>query len=148
MPFRLLSILLIVSVGSEALLWSAPKKKKKDDEEITQTLAEPKDPPAATVADANRLSFFVSPLSAKGLLSQQLRDALRNLLAQARGSQIVKIRAFVAGSGDLRRVPAVVSEKFKDKRHTIHAVSVVQVGALPLVGAQVILEATASDRKA
>src|SRR3954454_18613121 len=107
MPFRLFAILLITSIGSEALLWSAPKKKKKNEEDVTQTLDEPKDPPLATIADSTRLTFFVSPLSARGLLSQQTRDALKSLLGQAHGSQIVKVRAFVAGSGDLRRVPAV-----------------------------------------
>ncbi|MBC8165758.1 MAG: RidA family protein, partial [Bryobacteraceae bacterium] len=131
-----------------SLSWAASKKKKKGDEEpVTQVLDFPKDPPAAIVADASRMTFFISALSAKGLLSAQIRDAIRNLMGQSRGAQIVKLRAFVAGSGDLRRVPSLVSEIFTDKRLPLPAVTVVQVGALPLTGAQVLIEATAVDRK-
>src|SRR4051794_33765047 len=100
MVLRLLAAVVVLSVFFGSSLSSAPKKKKKGDEEITQTLEEPKDPPSAVVADASRLTFFVSPLSAKGLLSQQVRDALKNLLGQVHGSPVMKIRAFVAGSGD------------------------------------------------
>lgn len=91
--------------------------------------------------------FHVSPLSAKGLLSQQTKDALKNLMQQTRGAQIVKLRAFVAGSGDLRRVQTIVSETFTDKKMNLPALTVVQVGGLPLEGAQVVLEAVASDKR-
>src|SRR3954451_3235618 len=139
MGLRLLAAIVVFAFGAGSCLWSAPKKKKKNEEEITQTLEEPKDPPSAVVVDASRLTYFVSPLSAKGLLSQQVRDALKNLLGQVHGAQIMKIRAFVAGSGDLRRVPALTSEIFTDKKLPLPAVTVVQVGALPLTGAQVVL---------
>jgi enamine deaminase RidA (YjgF/YER057c/UK114 family) len=59
----------------------------------------------------------------------------------------VKIRAFVAGSGDMRRVPMLVSEMFTDRKMALPAVSVIQVGGLPLDGAQVVLESTAVDKK-
>ncbi len=147
MPKRLLSVLVALCFGFVSTARCAPKKKKKDEEPVTQTLEIPKDPPPAVVADASRLTFFVTPLSAKGLLSQQVRDAVKSLLSQTRGAQVVKIRAFVAGSGDLRRVPSVVSELFTEKRLALPAVSAVQVGALPLVGAQVQLQAIAVDKK-
>jgi enamine deaminase RidA (YjgF/YER057c/UK114 family) len=99
------------------------------------------------VAPTDRLVFHVSPLSAKGLLSQQIRDAVKALWSINRGAQIVKIRAFVAGSGDMRRVPSVVSEMFSDKRQPLPAVSVVQVGGLPLDGAQVVLESMSVNKK-
>ena len=51
----------------------AGKKKNPDDE--TQTLALPKDPPAVAVGETRHLLFTVSPLSGKGLLTQQTRDA-------------------------------------------------------------------------
>lgn len=127
-------------------LYPALAKKKKPDE-ITQTLEIPKDPPATVTAETSRLVFQVSPLSAKGLLSAQVRDALKALLKSAGGATIVKLRAFVAGSGDLRRVPAIVSETFTDKHLPLPAVSVVQVGALPLEGAQVIIESVAVAKK-
>jgi enamine deaminase RidA (YjgF/YER057c/UK114 family) len=115
--------------------------------EITQVLELPKDPPLTVIAPTERLVFHVSPLSSKGLLSQQIRDAVKALWSATRGAQIVKIRAFVAGSGDMRRVPAVVSEMFTDKHLAIPAISVVQVGGLPLDGAQVVLESMAVDKK-
>lgn len=140
---KLLGALLALGIAAYPLL-----AKKKKPEEITQTLELPKDPPATITVETARLEFHVSPLTAKGLLSQQVREALRALLKASGGSTIVKIRAFVAGSGDLRRVPAIVSETFSEKRLPLPAVTAVQVGALPLEGAQVVLEATAMAKKA
>src|SRR5262245_43497740 len=140
--FMLLAALLALTVCVYPLLG-----KKKKPEEITQTLALPQDPPATVAAETSRLVFHVSPLSAKGLLSQQLRDALKALLKSSGGANIVKLRAFLAGSGDLRRVPAIVSETFTDKRLPLPAVSVIQVGALPMEGAQVAIESIAVAKK-
>ena len=126
---------------------SPAQRKKKNQEEITQVLELPKDPPLAITAEVARMSFHVTPLSGKGLLSAQMREALKALSRSTRGATVVQIRAFVAGSGDLRRVPAIVSEEFTDKRLPLPVLNVVQVGALPLEGAQVILEAIALERK-
>src|SRR5580700_2631936 len=113
------------------------KPRNKADKELpSQTLPVLKDPPAAVIADAARLTFHVSPLSAKGLLTQQTRDALQALLRGNHGAPIVKLRAFVAGTGDARRVQAIVSEVFTDKKQPLPALSTIQVGALPLEGAQ------------
>ena len=76
---RRVAILLTIVLFTSSVLCFA--KKKKTEEEMTQVLALPKDPPSAVVADVPRLVFHVSPLSAKGLLSQQTRDALKNLKA-------------------------------------------------------------------
>ena len=123
------------------------KKKKKSDEDVTQVLQLPKDPPNAVVADTARLVYHVSPLSAKGLLSQQVRDGLKALQRSVNGATIVKLRAFVAGSGDMRRVQAIVSETFTSRNAPLPALSVVQVGGLPLEGAQVVMEATSVTKK-
>jgi enamine deaminase RidA (YjgF/YER057c/UK114 family) len=122
-----------------------PAKKKKEDE--TQVLQYPKELPAAVAGDTRRLAFPVTPLSAKGLLSQQVRDALKNLEHQAAGNPVVSIRAFVAGSGDLRRVRDLVSETFTEKHQPLPALSLIQAGGLPLNGAQVVLEAVVNGRK-
>ena len=126
-----------------------PRKKKKNEnkEPVTQTLPLLKDPPAATAAETGRLVFHVSPLSDKGLLSQQTRDALNALMKLNRGAQIVKLRAFVAGTGDMRRVQTLVSEIFTDKKQPLPALSTIQVGALPMEGAQVVLEGISADKK-
>jgi hypothetical protein len=122
----------------------AAKKKKP---EVTQVLELPKDPPVVAVGDSTRLIFHVSPLSAKGLLSAQTRDALKAVMKANGGVPVIHIRAFVAGSGDLRRVPQIVSEVFGEKHMPLPSVSVVQVGSLPLVGAQVVLETVSEAKK-
>ncbi len=122
------------------------KQKKKKDEDVTQTLPPSRELPGAVTAETNRLAFGVSPLMGKGLLSQQTREALKALLKTNHGT-IVKLRAFVAGSGDLRRVGELVGETFSEKRLALPALSVVQVGALPLEGAQVVLESIEVDKR-
>lgn len=122
------------------------KNKKKKNEDVTQTLPPPPELPIAVAAEANRLAFAVSPLSGKGLLSQQTRDALGALLRKNHGT-IVKLRAFVAGSGDLRRVGELIGEIFTEKHEPLPALSLVQIGALPMSGAQVVIESVEMDRK-
>src|SRR6266700_5781033 len=111
MPKRGTAILLTTLCLAAAL---GAKKKNPDD--VTQTLDLPKDPPMVAGGETRRLTFQVSPLSAKGLLSQQTRDALKAILKANGGAQIIHIRAFVAGSGDLRRVPRIVSEVLTEKK--------------------------------
>src|SRR5258708_29648802 len=94
---KLLGVLVALAVAAYPLL-----AKKKKPEEITQTLELPKDPPATVTAEPSRLVFHVSPLSAKGLLSQQVRAALKALLKSSGGPTLVKLPAFVASTGDLR----------------------------------------------
>jgi len=137
-------IWLLALVGALAVTLSSWGKKKKEEE--TQVLQLPKDPPTALTVETRRLVFQVTPLSARGLLSQQTRDALKWLQHSANGN-IVKLRAFVAGSGDLRRVRDLVSETFTEHRMALPVLSVVQVGALPLEAAQVVLESTAVAKK-
>ncbi len=121
-------------------------KQKKNKDENTQTLPAPKELPNAVFAETDRLTFEVSTLSPKGLLSAQTREALRALLRNSRGT-IVKLRAFVAGSGDLRRVGELVGETFTERHVPLPALSVAQVGALPLEGAQVVIETTEVEKK-
>ncbi len=124
------------------------QRARKKDPDFTQSLDVPPDPPPAVAAETARLGYLTAPLTAKGLLSQQTRDALRALMTAARGAQFIRIRAYVAGTGDLRRVQAIVSEEFSGKKLTLPVLSVVQVGALPMEGAQVQLEAVVQERRA
>jgi enamine deaminase RidA (YjgF/YER057c/UK114 family) len=135
-------VCLAVMIALAAWPWG---KKHKHDQPEEQALELPKELPAATVADASQLVFQVSPLYGRGLLTQQVREALKSLLRSDQA--IVKLRAFVAGTGDSRRVQALVSEVCTEKRAPLPALSVVQVGALPREGAQVVLESVAQDRK-
>ena len=121
--------------------------KKKNPDDITQTLDLPKDPPAVAVGETRRLMFSVSPLSGKGLLTQQTRDALKIVMKENGGAAVVHIRAFVAGSGDVRRVPQIVSEVFTEKKLPLPSVSVIRAGGLPVENAQVVLEVVSVSRK-
>lgn len=123
--------------------FAAQKKKK----EITQTLQLPKDLPNTAIGETRRLTFHVTPLSSKGLLSAQVRDALKALAHETGSNTVIRIRAFVAGSGDLRRVRDLVSDSFTDRRQPLPTLSLVQAGGLPLEGAQVVLEAVAVAKK-
>jgi len=134
---HLLMLLLAISLNA--------KKKNPDGE--TQTLALPRDPPQVAVGETARLVFNVSPLSGKGLLSQQTRDAMKAILKANGGVPVVHIRAFVAGSGDVRRVPQIVSEVLAEKKMPLPSVSVVLAGGLPLDNAQVVLEAISNGRR-
>lgn len=144
----LAALLLLALLAGGAPAADKKKKKNNKDEELpTQTLPVLQEPPLAITADTGRLIFRTSPLSAKGLLSQQARDALKALIRDNRGAAIVKLRAFVAGTGDVRRVQTIVSEVFSDKHATVPALSTVQAGALPMEGAQVVLESMAVEKR-
>jgi len=135
----------IAALVTAAAISGPLQKKKKDDE--TQVLQLPRELPGAVQGDLRRLTFYASPLSGRGLLSQQIHDAVKALEHRAGGDTVLHIRAFVAGPGDVRRVRDLVSELFTDRKMPLPALSLVRCGALPLEGAQVQLEATAESRK-
>lgn len=122
-----------------------PPKKEKEPE--TQALPLPPEPPAAVIAETAKLAFHVSPLSAKGLLTQQVHDALKALDRANGGATFVKLRAFVAGTGDMRRLATIVAEELSDKKMPLPAVTTVQVGGLPMEGAQVVIESISAGKK-
>src|SRR5678809_1419918 len=138
---------LMAAVVARAQLAPRIKPPKKEKELETQTLPLPPEPPAAVIAETAKLAFHVSPLSAKGLLTQQVRDALKALDRANGGATFVKLRAFVAGTGDMRRVATIVAEDFSDKKMPLPAVTTIQVGALPMDGAQVVIESIDAGKK-
>ena len=145
---RSLALILNFSVMAAAQI-ATPRIKppKKEKEPETQALPLLPEPPAAVVAETGKLVFHVSPLSNKGLLTQQVRDALKALDRANGDATFVKLRAFVAGTGDLRRVATIVSEELSDKKMPLPAVTTIQVGALPMEGAQVVIESISADKK-
>ena len=149
---RNITSLLGVSLIAAGSVWaqSRPlriKPPKKEKEPETQTLPLPPEPPAAVIAETEKLAFHVSPLSTKGLLTQQVHDALKALDRANGGAIFVKLRAFVAGTGDMRRVAAIVAEELSDKKMPLPVVTTVQVGALPVEGAQVVIESISAGKK-
>jgi enamine deaminase RidA (YjgF/YER057c/UK114 family) len=144
-PRRLVAPLALVLAFAAT---AAPeKKKKKDKEEQTQVLELPKELPGTVTGSPRRLTFHTTPLSSKGLLSPQIREALKALSRECGGETILKIRAFVAGSGDVRRVRDLVSEYFTDRKQPLPALTLVRAGGLPMEGSQVVLEAIAAAKK-
>jgi enamine deaminase RidA (YjgF/YER057c/UK114 family) len=150
--FRSIALLLgisIIGAGYACAQIATPRIKppKKEKEPETQILPLPPETPSAVIAESSKLAFHVSPLSAKGLLTQQVHDALKALDRASGGATFVKLRAFVAGSGDMRRVSAIVAEDFSDKKIPLPAVTTIQVGALPMEGAQVVIESISAGKK-
>ncbi len=139
-----------VAMGALLILHSVayPLQRRKKNEDYTQTLEAAPEPPAAVALDSTRLGWRVAPLTAQGLLSQQTREALKYLTGAARGVRVVKLRAYVSGPGDLRRVSQIASEYFSERKLALPVVSVVQVGALEREGAQVAVEALVEERRA
>jgi enamine deaminase RidA (YjgF/YER057c/UK114 family) len=137
----------LVAIACGLAILALPAQKKKHKEEETQTLELPKELPNEISAETARLAFEVTPLSAKGLLSQQIKDALKVLMHASRGGTVLKIRAFVAGSGDLRRVRDLVSEVFTDRHQPLPVLSLIRAGALPMEGAQVVMEGIVAAKK-
>jgi enamine deaminase RidA (YjgF/YER057c/UK114 family) len=146
-PSRSLLTLVVEAVLVFAVLAAPPPQKQGEEEEVTQTLRLPPELPAAQAGETGKLSFFVTPLSAKGLLSQQVKDALKQLRNETDNAQVLHLRAFVAGSGDLRRVRELVSQTFSAAKRPLPTLTVVRAGGLPLAGAQVQMEAVAVGRK-
>ncbi len=140
----LLGVSLVAGAQSTLPRIKPPKKEKEPE---TQTLPLPPEPPAAVIAETAKLAFHVSPLSGKGLLTPQVHDALKALDRAGGGATFVKLRAFVAGTGDMRRVAAIVAEDFSDRKMPIPAVTTIQVGALPMEGAQVVIESISAEKK-
>jgi enamine deaminase RidA (YjgF/YER057c/UK114 family) len=130
-----------------AWTWAAAPQKNKDKEEQTQMLQLPRELPGSVAGSTRRLTFHVTPLSPKGLLSPQIRGALKALAHQCGNETVLKIRAFVAGSGDVRRVRDLVSAFFTDRKQPLPALTLIRAGGLPVEGAQVVLEAIAAARK-
>ena len=141
MKFRRFALFFLMAVSL------AGAKKKDRDDTKTQRLPDIKEPPAFAIGDAAHFVFHLSPMSPKGLLSQQTREGVTALLKLTGGNNVVHLRAFVAGSGDLRRVPQIVAEVFTRHHQPIPSLSIAQVGALPMEGAQVVFESVSETRK-
>ncbi|MBV9727362.1 MAG: RidA family protein [Gammaproteobacteria bacterium] len=102
----------------------------------------------ALAAETASLDFHISPLLRSGGLAAQIRHSLNDLIRDTRGETIIKLRAYVAGAGDARRVQAEVSTLFTERKLPLPVLSVIQVGALEEEAAQVVIEATVSTRRA
>ncbi len=122
----------------------AQKKKRKEDEPKSQVLPLPRELPMVLEADTKGLDFHVSPLLKTGGLAAQIRRSLTDLLRDTHGETIVKLRAFVSGVGDARRVASEVSALFTSRKLPLPVLTILQVGGLGDNLAQIEIEAVVS----
>lgn len=101
----------------------------------------------ALAADTEGLDFHISPLLKTGGLGTQIRQSLNDLLRDTRGETIIKLRAFVAGAGDARRVQAEATQIFTEHKLPLPVLSILQVGGLGEETAQVVIEAVVATRR-
>jgi hypothetical protein len=136
-----LSLALALAVGAVA------QRNKKNEEPKSQVLPLPPELPMALAAETEALDFHISPLLHTGGLAAQIRQSLNDLIRDTRGETIIKLRAFVAGAGDARRVQAEVAQIFTERKLPLPVLSILQVGALGDQTAQVVIEAVVSTRR-
>jgi enamine deaminase RidA (YjgF/YER057c/UK114 family) len=141
------TVLMTLSAAAWAGRNGSGHKKKSEQEPKPQVLPLPKEPPRALAADVNRITFRALPLLHTGHLSAQIKESMTQLLKQTRGDTIVKLRAFVAGAGDSRRVQDVVGEMFSEKKDALPVLTIVQVGALGDDAAAVAFEAVVEEKR-
>ncbi len=126
---------------------AAEPQKRKDIEPKSQVLPLPPQPPMALKADTESLDFHLSPLLKTGGLAAQIHQSLSDLIRDTHGETIVKLRAFVAGAGDARRVEAEVSRLFTERKLPLPVLTVLQVGALGDEAAKVVIEAVVATHR-
>lgn len=137
-----LPVLALLSTGA------ARQHNKKNEEPKSQVLPLPPELPMALAADTAGIDFHMSPSLRTGGLSAQIRQSLNDLIRDTRGETIIKLRAFVAGAGDARRVAAQAAEIFTERKLPLPVLSIVQVGGLGIPAAQVTIEAVVATRRA
>ena len=138
---------LFAAFPAESLHPGSGGQKRKNEEPKSQVMPLPPQPPMALKAETEALDFHLSPLLQAGGLAAQIRGSLNDLIRDTHGETILKLRAFVAGAGDARRVQAEVSQLFTEHKLPLPVLTVVQVGALGEEAAKVVIEAVVSTRR-
>ena len=105
-------VLLSAALGTLAFAGGYHSQRQKKE----QVLPLPAQPPMALRAETGNLDFHLSPLLKKGGLALQIRQSLAELIRDTHGETIIKLRAFVAGAGDARRVQAEVTQVFGEHK--------------------------------
>ena len=142
-----LASVLAVGMAVWMVLPLQAQRHRKQDEPKNQTLPLPRELPMALAAETAGLDFHVSPLLKTGGLSAQIRSGLSALIRDTHGETIIKLRAFVSGAGDARRVQSEVSAMFSDRKLPLPVLTIVQVGGFGEDRAAVEVEAVVSTRR-
>lgn len=126
---------------------SSAAQKRKYEEPKSQVVPLPRELPMVLAAETATLDFHVSPLLKSGGLAAQIRRSLSELIRDTHGETIVKLRAFVSGAGDARRVGTEVSSMFGEHKLPLPVLTVVGVGGLGDDAAKVVIEAVVATKK-
>jgi hypothetical protein len=141
----LTGLLGLATLGSSDLY--GQKRNRKNEEPKSQVQPLPPELPMVVAADTQSLDFHISPLLKSGGLAAQIRRSLTDLLRDTKGETIVKLRAFISGVGDARRVQTEVTQIFSERRLPLPVLTIVQVGRLGDDLAQVVVEAVVSTKR-
>jgi len=125
----------------------AAQKRRSNEQQKVQIQPLPPEPPMALAADSDSLDFHISPLLKSGGLAAQIRQSLNDLIRDTRGETIVKLRAFVAGSGDARRVQAQMIDLFSDHKLPLPALTILKIGGFGTEATQIVVEAVVSTHR-
>jgi len=137
--------LLIAILLAVALPLVFAQRKRRDEQ--PKVLPLPPELPMALAAETRSLDFHISPLLRTGGLAAQIRQSLNELIRDTHGETIIKLRAFVSGTGDARRVRDEVAEIFTERKLRLPVLSILQVGALGDEAAAVVIEAVVSTHR-
>ena len=127
--------------ASLALLTVLPAHAQKPkEEEKPQVLEIVPDAPDSVKAETSRLAYLPLPVEERGLLSRQVEESMKNLRRLLRKRKVLRITAWVGGTGDTRRVSSSIRELLARWRLPIPAITVVRVGVLPNRAARVAFD--------
>lgn len=138
---------LLALITCAAVVAAGQRDSKKYQAPKSQVQPLPTELPMAITADTETLDFHISPILKTGGLSAQIRQSLNELIRDTRGETIVKLRAFVAGTGDARRLQSETASVFGDHKLPLPVLTILQVGGLASESAQVVIEAMVSTHK-
>ncbi len=141
-----MAVWLVLLAGMSQRVAALGSQKHKTNEPKSQVQPLPPQPPMALKAETAALDFHLSPLRKTGGLAVQIHQSLNDLIRDTHGETILKLRAFVAGAGDARRVQAEVTQIFTERKLPLPVLTVIQVGALGEDAAKVVIEAVVATR--
>lgn len=98
--------------------------------------------PRVVEAETARLRFQVSDVPQTGTVAEQVRHCLKRF-----SSPVVALRAFVVGQENAAAVRDAIEAEFKKRRHSLPALSIIIVGALPQQNARVQIEAVITAKQ-
>ena len=124
---------------------NAQRRNKRYEEPKSQVIPLPRELPMVLPAETAGLTFYNPPLLKTGGLAAQIRRSISDLLRDTKGRTVIKLRAFVSGAGDARRVQSEVTEQFSSHRAPLPVLTILQVGSLGEDFAQVAFEAILSS---